>query len=124
MKLRLWWSDHRAALLRLALVVVIIATLVWLGYKFWRLVWVQGILGAGDLMLRYEEVQLWSAGQPVYGKAEWAAYPPASYVILSMAIARLVVSAAGTMAVGRYRNSRPCLVDLHHPQRERGQHIS
>ena len=68
--------------MRLVIVVVIIATLVWLGYKFWRLVWYQGMMGAHDMRQFYEWTHTWSAGDPVYDGTRSVTYPPASLVIL------------------------------------------
>ena len=94
MKLRIWWSDHRGTLLRLVIVVVIIATLVWLGYKFWRLVWCQEMIGASDMRQFYEWTHTWSAGDPVYDGTRSVTYPPASLVILWPLLGWLAVQPA------------------------------
>jgi hypothetical protein len=57
----------------------------WLAMNFVKLLWEQGPWGAVDLKLRYNEVQLWFAGRPVYRdqlEAMHAVYPPASYIML------------------------------------------
>ncbi len=63
------------------------------GYRlqdgFTRLLWGTGWEGAGDLLKRHTEVQLWVAGQPLYGQMGSAVYPPTSYAILAAALAWL-----------------------------------
>lgn len=71
-----------------------IAALIWLGYEFWRLVWQSGEMGAIDLRQRYDEIQAWFSGKPVYGDIVTAVYPPASYAILWPLIGWLTVTAA------------------------------
>ena len=80
--LRIWWLAHGSLLLRAAIVLMVIAALVWLTYQFWRLIGDSSPMGAIDLKLRYEEVQFWFSGQPVYGTLKMAVYPPATYVLL------------------------------------------
>ena len=74
---RSWWQAHRTTLLRIAIVLMGSAALVWLTYQFWRLVWQTGTWGAVDLGIRYREVAHWFADRrrPYY-------YPPATYVML------------------------------------------
>ena len=99
-KLRSWWTGHRTTLLRLAVVLMAVAGLVWLGYQFWRLlcqsppIWPSSPTGAVDLKLRHEEVHHWFTGKPVYGEGKPAAYPPASYVILWPLLGWLAVTPA------------------------------
>ena len=54
----------------------------WLSYEFWRLLFQPGVMGAVDLLLRYDEVHRWFAGLPVYSELRTATYPPASLVLL------------------------------------------
>ena len=54
----------------------------WLGYQFWRLTLQTGPLGAIDLRMRWQEVNQWFDGRPVYGLLHNAVYPPASYALL------------------------------------------
>lgn len=80
--LRTWWMDHRAILLRTAIVFMSIAAVVWLGYESWRLLLQSGELGAGDMKVLQAGVQGWVRGVDPY-VIEWgAAYPPASFIIL------------------------------------------
>ncbi|MEQ9482402.1 MAG: glycosyltransferase 87 family protein [Coleofasciculus sp. F4-SAH-05] len=54
-----------------------------LAYQFARLVWLSDDFnGAIDLKLRYQEVNLWFAGEPIYDQLGSAVYPPASYTML------------------------------------------
>ncbi len=53
-----------------------------LGSEFHRLVWDISPKGAIDLAQRYEEVQQWFAGNPIYLEISHATYPPASQAIL------------------------------------------
>jgi hypothetical protein len=68
--------------LRIAVDLMAIAALFWLGYQFWRLLGDPGPMGAIDLKARYKEVQFWFSGKPVYGTLKMAVYPPASYLLL------------------------------------------
>ena len=75
-------------LLRLAIAVMAVVALAWLGYEFWRLlcesppIWPTSPSGAVDLKDRHAEVRLWFSGQPVYAVKHSAMYPPATYVML------------------------------------------
>jgi len=87
--LRIWWADHRTTLLRLAVALMTVAALVWLGYQFWRLLWGSSPIwhtspsGAVDLKIRMGEVHRWFAGRPIYNEPECCAMdPPATYAIL------------------------------------------
>ncbi len=53
-----------------------------LGYELWRLVGMSGPGGAFDLVLRYDEVQWWFAGELMNRISQCPGYPPASYVFL------------------------------------------
>jgi hypothetical protein len=76
------WTRHHVILMRLATNFMALAAIVWLVYEFWRLLWQTGEMGAIDLKQRYEEVQYWFTGRPVYKQLVTAVYPPASYVML------------------------------------------
>jgi hypothetical protein len=86
--LREWWAGYGVMLMRAAIVIMAIASLVWLGYQFWRLVlgstpiWHTSPTGAVDLKLLHRLVHEWFAGRPVYRELSSAVYPPATYVLL------------------------------------------
>ena len=86
--LRNWWTNHRTTLLRLAIALMAIVALVWLGYQFWRLLWGSAPIwpsspsGAVDLKMRHAEVHRWFAGRPIYNEPKGAMDPPATYAIL------------------------------------------
>jgi hypothetical protein len=82
LNLRIGWVARGMFLMRLAVSLMALAALVWLGYQFWRLLWQTGPRGAIDLKQRYQEVQFWFAGRQVYGTLKMATYPPASYALL------------------------------------------
>ena len=68
--------------LRAVVVVLAMAAGFKLGTEFYRLVFDPGPLGAVDLKLRFEDVQWWFSGAPLYDYVHTAVYPPASYVML------------------------------------------
>jgi glycosyl transferase family 87 len=86
--LREWWAGYGVLLMRAAIVIMAIASLVWLGYQFWRLVWGSAPIwhtsptGAVDLKLLHRLVHEWFAGRPVYRELSSAVYPPATHVLL------------------------------------------
>jgi hypothetical protein len=80
--LRVWWVAHGKFLLRAAIWLMAIAALFWLGYQFWRLLGDPSPKGAIDLKARYQEIQFWFSGKPVYGTLKMATYPPATYALL------------------------------------------
>jgi hypothetical protein len=86
--LREWWAGYGVMLMRAAIVIMAIASLVWLGYQFWRLLWGSAPIwhtsptGAVDLKLLHRLVHEWFAGRPVYREQSSAVYPPATYVLL------------------------------------------
>lgn len=49
--------------MRYAIGLMIVIAALRLGYEFWQLVGMSGPDGAIDLVLRYEEVQWWFAGE-------------------------------------------------------------
>ena len=75
-------------LLRAAIVIMAIASLVWLSYQFWRLLWGSAPIwhtsptGAVDLKILHRLVHEWFAGRPVYRELPTAVHPPATYVLL------------------------------------------
>jgi len=81
-KLRERWAAHGGLLLRIAVVLVAIATPLRLLRVFPYLLWDVNRGASRDLKYRYLEVHAWFAGLPVYGAVESADYPPASYAIL------------------------------------------
>lgn len=88
--MRIWWSNHKIALIRFAIVIMTIATVVWLSYQFWRLlspsppIWSTSPPGAVDLIQRHNEVTHWYAFPKLrtYYTVGTAVYPPASYITL------------------------------------------
>lgn len=82
LSLATWWQARRSALLRLTIVLMAVAALVWLGYEFWRLLFYDGQMGAVDLKLRHQEVQLWADARPVYIEAKGGQYPPAALLMM------------------------------------------
>jgi hypothetical protein len=98
--LRSWWADHHTTLLRLAVALMAVAALVWLGYQFWRLLWGSAPIwhsspsGAVDLKNLHDVVQHWFAGRPVYSKLGYAVLPPATYAILWPFLGWLAVTPA------------------------------
>jgi Glycosyltransferase family 87 len=86
--LRVWWAGHGVMLMRAAIVIMAIASLVWLGYQFWRLLWGSAPIwhtsptGAVDLKILHRLVHEWFAGRPVYRELPNAVHPPATYVLL------------------------------------------
>src|SRR5215475_1766409 len=77
-RLRTWWAGHSIMVLRCAILLMAAAALVWLGYEFWRLLWAPiwpaSLAGAVDLLMRYDEVHRWFAGEPVYSELKNAVY--------------------------------------------------
>src|SRR5262245_52331772 len=91
--LRDWWADHWTAILRAAIVLMVLAAIIRLGNEFPRLLWESGRTGAIDLKLRHEEVHRWFDGRPVYSELK-STYPPASYPILWPLLGWLAVTPA------------------------------
>ena len=78
-------TNHRTTMLRVAVISMALFAVPWLILNFVKLLLAQGPWGAVDLSLRYNEVQLWFAGNSVYSEqpnAMHAVYPPASYAML------------------------------------------
>lgn len=72
----------KATQLKIWISLMAIASLVWLAYESWRLVLHSGVMGAIDLIQRYQDIYFWFRGFRIYDVIETASYPPASYVIL------------------------------------------
>ncbi|MFL5494452.1 MAG: glycosyltransferase family 87 protein [Gemmatimonadales bacterium] len=74
--------------MRTAIGIMAVASLVWLSYQFWRLLWGSAPIwhtsptGAVDLKLLHRLVHEWFAGRPVYRELSSAVHPPATYVLL------------------------------------------
>lgn len=86
--LREWWAGYGLMLMRAAIAIMVIASLVWLGYQFWRLLWGSAPIwhtsptGAVDLKTLHQLVHEWFAGRPIYRELPTAVHPPATYVLL------------------------------------------
>ena len=76
------WDRHGHSVLRVAVPLMVVAAVVWLGYQFWRLLWDPNPTAAIDLKQRMTELRAWHAGEATYGELVTAVYPPASYVTL------------------------------------------
>jgi hypothetical protein len=90
---RRWWTERKDRLFRIAISLMFIAALLWLGYQFWRLLG-QTQFGALDLRLLHRLVRDWFAGRPIYSFARDAIHPPATYVLLWPLLGWLEVTAA------------------------------
>jgi len=81
------WLAHRRGLMGTAVAAMAVASVVWLSYEFWRLlwgaapIWPGSPIGAVDLRAMHRLVHEWFAGTPVYGETA-AVHPPATYVLL------------------------------------------
>jgi hypothetical protein len=100
-KIQIWWDIHGKMLMSVAVVIMIIAAAVWLGYQFWRLflglkpVWSTSPIGAVDLKWRHGQVQrLFQEGESPISLFKSGGYPPASYVILWPLLGWLEISSA------------------------------
>jgi hypothetical protein len=80
--LRAWWTERGTRMLRILVVFLAALALLKLGDEFRRLVLEPGRNGAIDLRTRYDEVDRWFAGEPLYDLSKNALYPPATFVIL------------------------------------------
>ena len=81
-QVRRWWLGNRTVVLRLAITIMAVASVLKLGDEFRRLLLDQSRIGAIDLMMFHTLVQRWFAGLPVYEELRIANLPPASYVML------------------------------------------
>ena len=98
------WAEHKKALLRTAILIMLVAALVWLGYEFWRL-WQPRLKGAVDLKHLHRFTQDWFSGKPVYRERS-SVYPPATYAILwpllgwlTLPMARWIYAASAMFAL-------------------------
>ena len=76
------FPEYRTVVLLVAVILMAGIALPWLTINLEKFLSEGEPWGAVDLKYRYMEVQLWFAGQPVYGEVEHAVYPPASYAML------------------------------------------
>jgi len=86
---RRWWSSHDRAVLAAAVCLMAVVAAVWLTYETYRLLWqpehigaLQVHTGAIDFKLRFHDVTLWFAGDPIYETCATAIYPPATMALL------------------------------------------
>jgi hypothetical protein len=70
-------AGRTETVLRVAIPLMAIAAVVWLGYEFWRLLFQQGVWGAVDLRYIQGWVKDWFSPAPPSGL-----YPPATYTML------------------------------------------
>ena len=77
-----FWKLNSKKIIRLAIILMVVITVIWLGYQFWRLLFQPEPKGAIDLRQRYFNVERWFAGEPIYETRGEAVYPPASYLML------------------------------------------
>ena len=83
LRIRKCWTAHETAALRLAIIIMAIAAVIWLSYEFWRLLWEPGYWGAIDLRVLQNAVGRWVGGIDVYiDGSSGGLYPPASYLLL------------------------------------------
>lgn len=106
-------KQHYHTLLQIATGMMAVIAGLWLSYEIWRFLWEPDYLGplpihpgAIDLKMRFNEVNAWFQGTPVYKTIGSAVYPPASYVIfwlllgwLSLPYAKLLWLAASLFVV-------------------------
>jgi hypothetical protein len=79
---RNWWAERQDRFLGVAVSLMLMAALVWLGYQFWRLLGQTGWWGAVDLRILHGLVHEWFGGRPVYSDSPDAIHPPATYALL------------------------------------------
>ena len=80
--IRIWWTSHGIAVLRLACAAMALLAVLKLGDEFRRLLLEQGHNGAVDTRIFNQLVREWFGGRPLYQELYTAVYPPASYVLL------------------------------------------
>jgi len=89
-RLRDWWSGRKATILRLAILLMGLAAIIWLTYEYWRLLWQPDFIGsrpvhpgAIDFKGFYQMVQDWFHLRPDGSPMKsWGVYPPASQIML------------------------------------------
>ncbi|MBP1749037.1 MAG: hypothetical protein H6Q52_1576 [Deltaproteobacteria bacterium] len=81
-KLSLYGMKSRTKIMYYAIGIMALISALRLGYEFWRLVGMADPNGAIDLILRYEEVEWWFAGESTHRTYRAFGYTPASYVFL------------------------------------------
>jgi hypothetical protein len=97
--IRQLWNVHRIIILRIAITIMAIAALVWLGYEFWRLLFQPGYWGAIDLRILRGQSTKWLGGINTYTESQGATYPPMSYLLLGLSLSLDFTSARWMWAV-------------------------
>ncbi len=80
--IRIWWTSHGIAVLRLACAVMALLAVLKLGEEFRRLLLDPGYNGAVDTRILNQLVREWFDGRPLYQELVRAVHPPATYVLL------------------------------------------
>lgn len=80
--IRIWWTSHGIAVLRLACAVMALLAVLKLGDEFRRLLLDPGYNGAIDTRILNQLVGDWFDGRPLYQELFRAVHPPATYVLL------------------------------------------
>jgi hypothetical protein len=82
------WDHNKDTYLKICVFLMTIVSVVSISHHFLNFylgtspIWKFTQSGAGDLLLRNNEIKMWFSGLPVYDNMRDAAYPPASYAIL------------------------------------------
>lgn len=77
-----YWHRHEHFILYLLIRGMLLVSVIWLGYEFWRLIFQSLPHGAIDLRQRQYEVWAWMSGENIYNTLDTSVYPPASYILL------------------------------------------
>ncbi len=77
-----FWKLNSRKIICFAIILMVVITVIWLGYQFWQLLFQPYPEGAIDLTQRHRNVKWWFAGVPIYEKTGSAVYPPASFIML------------------------------------------
>jgi len=80
--MRMWWTGHGNAVLRLACAAMALLAVLKLGDEFRRLLLDPGHNGAVDTRILSQLVHEWFEGRPLYQELDTAIQPPATYVLL------------------------------------------
>lgn len=76
------WKEWHSPLLTMTIIGMVLVSMVFLGYEFWRLVFQMTYMGAVDLSYRYYEVNQYFSDNYIYATLGSSVYPPASYLML------------------------------------------
>lgn len=82
------WDHNKDTYLKICVFLMTIVSVVSISHHFLNFylgtspIWKFTQQGAGDLLLRNNEIKMWFSGLPVYDNMSHAVYPPASYAIL------------------------------------------